>query len=285
MMATRSTRLYHLSRLTGTAIRYTLVACFLLFALLPFFWMLSTALKPATQIYTSPVTWWPSSPTLENFVAVVTRADFTVIMGNTLLVAGVSATVSTTVALLAAYGLSRLASRWGELLVLLLLFAQMIPTILFVIPYFLVFRTLGLLDTLLVLIVTHVSLTMPIATWLLRRFIAKVPRELDEAALIDGCGQVGALFRVVAPSARAGIGAVFFYAFLGSWHEYLFALSLTSSPENRVVTLGITSLVGQYQVSWGELMALGILTTLPLIALFLLVERNLVEGLAGGVKG
>jgi len=278
-------RAYRVLRTTGSVARHALVICFLVLALLPFFWMVSTSLKPAGEIYATPVRWWPSAPTLDNFVAVVSRADFAVIMGNTVLVAGVSATVSTLVALLASYGLSRLAGRRGELLVIVLLFAQMIPTILFVIPYFFVFRTLGLLDTLAALIITNISLTMPIATWLLRRFIAKVPRELDEAALIDGCGPVGALLRVVAPAARAGIGAVFFYAFLASWHEYLFALSLTNSPSNRVVTLGITSLVGQYQVSWGELMALGILTIVPLIVVFLLVERNLVEGLAGGVKG
>ncbi|WP_214105825.1 carbohydrate ABC transporter permease [Acrocarpospora catenulata] len=277
--------LHHVSRTAGAAGRYALIVALLLFALLPFAWMLSTSLKPANEIYTTPVTWWPSAPTLDNFIAVVTRADFGVIMGNTLVVAGVSATVSTLVALFAAYGLSRLAGRRGETLVLVLLFAQMIPTILFVIPYFLIFRTLGLLDTLTALVVTNISLTVPIATWLLRRFIAKVPRALDEAALIDGCGRVGALLRVVAPAARAGVGAVFFYAFLVSWHEYLFALSLTSSPSNRVITLGITSLVGQYQVSWGELMALGLLAVVPLIVVFLLVERNLVEGLAGGVKG
>ncbi|GAA1002610.1 ABC transporter permease [Acrocarpospora pleiomorpha] len=281
----RPKNLHLVSRTAGAAGRYALIVALLLFALLPFAWMLSTSLKPANEIYTTPVTWWPSTPTLDNFIAVVTRADFGVIMGNTLVVAGVSATVSTLVALFAAYGLSRLAGRRGETLVLVLLFAQMIPTILFVIPYFLIFRTLSLLDTLTALVVTNISLTVPIATWLLRRFIAKVPRALDEAALIDGCGRVGALLRVVAPAARAGVGAVFFYAFLVSWHEYLFALSLTSSPSNRVITLGITSLVGQYQVSWGELMALGLLAVVPLIVVFLLVERNLVEGLAGGVKG
>jgi ABC-type glycerol-3-phosphate transport system permease component len=276
---------YRLKRGFGAAGRYVLAAMLLLFALLPFFWMLSTALKPPQDIYTTPVTWWPTQPTLDNLVAVVSRSDFATIMSNTIIVAGVSAAISTGVALFAAYGLSRMAGRRGEVIILLLLFAQMIPTILFVIPYFLMFRTIGLLDTLQALIITNVSLTMPIATWLLRRFIAKVPRDLDEAAMVDGCGRVGALLRVVMPSARAGIAAVLFYAFLVSWHEYLFALSLTSSPDKRVMTLGITALVGQYQVSWGELMAMGIIATVPLIAVFLVVERSLVEGLAGGVKG
>ena len=267
------------------AVRWVLILALLLFALLPFVWMFITSIKPEAEAYTTPITWWPTRPTVENYLIVMGKADFLRVLANTLIVAGSAALISTTIALMAAYGLSRLVGPRTQNLVVLLLFAQMIPTVLLVLPYFMIFRNLGLLNTLAALVITNVSFTAPIATWILRRFIAKVPRELDEAAMLDGCTRWGALWRVVVPAARSGIAAVFFYTFLVAWHEYLFALSLTSSPENRVSTLLIASLVGEYATSWGQLMALGFIFTLPLIILFLLVENSLIEGLAGGVKG
>jgi len=276
---------YGAARAASVVLRYLLLAVLVLFALLPFVWMVITAIKPPSEVYTTPITWWPSAPSLDSFVTVLTKTDFPRVVANTLVVALSTAVVSTAIALLAAYGLSRLASRRAQTLVLALLFAQMIPTVLLVLPYFLIFRTLGLVDTLAALVITNISFATPIATWLLRRFIGKVPQDLDNAAMIDGCTRIGALWRVVIPAARSGVAAVFFYAFLVAWHEYLFALSLTQSASNRVVTLSIASLVGEYSVSWGQLMALGLLVALPLIVLFLLVEKSLVEGLAGSVKG
>lgn len=266
-------------------LRTVLFGLMLVFALAPFAWMFITAVKPAREAYTNPIIWWPSAPTTENFVGVLTKTDFPRVIVNTLLVSTSTAVISTTIATLAAYGLCRLATKGARTLMVALLFAQMIPTVLLVIPYFLIMRPLGLIDTLAALVVTNVSFTAPIATWLLSRFIAKVPEELDQAAMIDGCSRLGALVRIVVPAARSGIAAVLFYTFLVAWHEYLFALSLTNSPENQVATVSIASLVGQYSVSWGQLMALGLLVAVPLVVLFLLVEKSLVEGLAGGVKG
>lgn len=269
----------------SNAVRYALLVPFLLIALLPFLWMVITSLKPSTQVYTNPVMWLPDPATLDNYITVLTRTDFPRVLANTVFVAGTAAVISTSIAILAAYGISRLASRHTERLLFVLLFAQMIPTVLLVIPYFMLFRSMNLIDTLLVLVITNVSFTAPIATWLLRRFMDKVPRELDQSAMIDGCSRFGALMRVILPAARAGVGAVFFYTFLVAWHEYLFALSLTSSGKNQVATVSIASLVGQYSVDWGQLMALGVLITLPLVVLFIFVEKSLIEGLAGGVKG
>ncbi len=265
--------------------RTLLLVLMLVFALAPFAWMTITAIKPSNEVYTNPITWWPSRPTLQSFVTVLTKTDFPRVIANTAFVSVTTALISTTIATLAAYGLSRLASRRTQSLMVALLFAQMIPTVLLVIPYFLIMRPLGLIDSLWALVITNVSFTAPIATWLLRRFIGKVPRELDQAAMIDGCSRVGALMRIVLPAARSGVAAVLFYTFLVAWHEYLFALSLTSSPENEVATVSIASLVGQYSVDWGQMMALGLLVAVPLVVFFLVVEKSLVEGLAGGVKG
>lgn len=273
------------SRAITSVVRAVLLTLMTVVALAPFIWMVITAIKPSNEIYTKPITWLPSRPTLDNFVTVLTKTDFPRVFGNTFVVAVSAALVSTAIATFAAYGLSRLASRRTQLLMMALLFAQMIPTVLLVIPYFMIMRTMGLIDTLTALIVINISSTTPIGTWLLRRFIAKVPVEFDEAAMIDGCSRVGALVRVVLPAARSGVAAVLFYTFLIAWHEYLFALSLTSSDQNKVATLSIASLVGQYAVDWGQLMALGILVAVPLVVFFLMVEKSLVEGLAGGVKG
>lgn len=269
----------------GAGARYVGLSVLVLVALFPFAWMLLTALKPASEVRRVPITWLPENPTLENFIAVFAERELAMMLGNSLFVAGATAVITTSVAVFAAYGLSRLASRRARAVTLAILAAQMLPTVMLVLPYFIMLRGVGLLDTQLALIITNVSFTLPIATWLLRRFMAKVPRDFDEAAMVDGCTRPQALLRVIVPAARPGIAAAFIYTFLVSWHEYLFALSLTTSPDRRVITVGIASLIGQYGVSWGELMAMGVIAVVPLIAVFLVVERQLVEGLAGGVKG
>lgn len=274
-----------LARRSGVVARYAAVSALVVVSLFPFAWMVLTALKPSSELRAFPINWLPLEPTLENFVAVFQSRDLGVLLRNSLVVATTTAVITTTISVLAAYGLSRLLRRTATPITLAILMAQMLPTVLLVVPYFMMLRAAGLLDTLVALIVTNVSFTLPICTWLLRRFVHKVPRELDEAAMVDGCTRLGALMRVIVPAARPGIAAAFIYTFLVSWHEYLFALSLTTSADNRVITVGIAGLIGQYGVSWGELMAMGIIAVLPLIAVFLIVEKHLVEGLAGGVKG
>jgi len=276
---------HRIARTVGAIARYAAVLVFVLVALFPFAWMVLTALKPASEVRAFPIGWLPENPTLDNFVTVFESRDLGVLLTNSLMVATATALITTSISVLAAYGLSRLLRAAATPITLAILMAQMLPTVLLVVPYFIMLRTAGLLDTLVALIVTNVSFTLPICTWLLRRFVQKVPKELDEAAMVDGCTRLGALLRVIVPAARPGIAAAFIYTFLVSWHEYLFALSLTTSRENRVVTVGIASLIGQYGVSWGELMAMGIIAVVPLVVVFLVVEKHLVEGLAGGVKG
>ncbi|MGV3713098.1 carbohydrate ABC transporter permease [Pseudolysinimonas sp.] len=278
-------RSHRAARSIGAALRYSGVSLLALISLFPFGWMVLTAIKPANEIRSVPVRWWPEQPTLENFANVFAERDLAGLLLNSLIVATSTAMITTTIAVLAAYALARLMRRSAVAVTLAILMAQMLPTVLLVVPYFIMFRNVGLLDTLPVLIITNVSFTLPITTWLLRRFVQKVPKELDEAAMVDGCTRFGALVRVIVPAARPGIAAAFIYTFLVSWHEYLFALSLTSSADTRVVTVGIAGLIGQYGVSWGELMAMGVIAIIPLIVVFLLVEKHLVEGLAGGVKG
>lgn len=273
------------ARRSGVTARYVAISALVVVSLFPFVWMVLTALKPDAEVRSFPISWLPQAPTFENFLTVFQSRDLGVLLTNSLIVATSTAIITTTISILAAYGLSRLLRKSATPITLAILMAQMLPTVLLVVPYFMMLRSVGLLDTLVALIITNVSFTLPICTWLLRRFVHKVPRELDEAAMVDGCTRLGALMRVIVPAARPGIAAAFIYTFLVSWHEYLFALSLTTSTENRVVTVGIASLIGQYGVSWGELMAMGIIAVLPLIIVFLVVEKHLVEGLAGGVKG
>lgn len=276
---------YLIRRHTGATARYVAISTLVVISLFPFAWMVLTALKPNSEVRAFPITWIPQNPTLENFITVFHNRDLGVLLTNSLIVATTTAIITTAISVLAAYGLSRLLSKTATWITLVILMAQMLPTVLLVVPYFMMLRAAGLLDTLIALIVTNVSFTLPICTWLLRRFVHKVPKELDEAAMVDGCSRFGALIRVIVPAARPGIAAAFIYTFLVSWHEYLFALSLTTSRDNRVITVGIASLIGQYGVSWGELMAMGIIAVIPLVVVFLIVEKHLVEGLAGGVKG
>jgi ABC-type glycerol-3-phosphate transport system permease component len=169
---------------------------------------------------------------------------------------------------------------------ILILLSQLFPGVLLVIPYFMMASAWGLYNTYAGLILAYVSFALPFCVWMLKGFFDSIPRELDEAALVDGCSRFRAFLRVVLPGAAPGIGATALFAFFLAWTEFLFALCLTSSQSMFPVTVGIASNIGQYRILWNELMASALLSSLPAIVVFFALERHLVAGLtSGAVKG
>jgi ABC-type glycerol-3-phosphate transport system permease component len=255
------------------------------FVLLPVFWMVSVSLKPATEPFAIPARLWPEDPTLANYAAAF-RPEFRTYFVNSLIVSGASVAITVTLALLAAYAFTR-----GQLIALTALMggvvlAQMVPHSAIIIPVYKMMRAADLLNTYASLIVAYVSVTLPVAVWMLRGFLMKLPVSLEEAAAIDGAGPLRVFWDVVVPLARPGIIATAVYVLIVTWQEFLFALSFTSTREMRTLPVGLNDFIGQYGIRYGELMASSVMVSLPVIAVFFFLQRYFVAGLtAGAVKG
>ena len=270
----------------ATAATWTGMLLLLLVTVFPFYWMLNTSLKPQSEVFLSPPTFVSWSWTLAAYARVLaTRAVGRFFWNSTVVSVG-STLLAMLLSALAAYGFSRFRMRWERPLVLLLLFTQMLPGTLLIIPYFQLMANLGLINTYLALILAYASFALPFSTWMLIGFFRSIPLELDEAAMVDGCGRIKAFWRVILPLSLPGLVAVAIFTFLLAWNAYVFALVLTTDPKMFPLSVGIANMMGEYQVVWNEMMAAAVLATLPVLILYGFLERYLVQGItAGAVKG
>jgi ABC-type glycerol-3-phosphate transport system permease component len=253
--------------------------------LLPFFWMLSVSLKPATEPFAIPARLWPDEPTLQNYVEAF-RPEFRRYFLNSLIVSLSAVAITVTLALLAAYSFSRFQMRLLTALMFAIVVAQMFPASAIIIPLYKLMRAADLLNTYVSLILAYVTVTLPVAVWMLRGFIDKIPASLEEAAAIDGAGRLQSFARVIVPLCRPGIAATAVFVLIVTWQEFLFALSFTSTREMRTLPVGMNDYIGQYGIRYGELMASSVLVSLPVIVFFFFLQRHFVAGLtAGSVKG
>jgi len=256
-----------------------------IFVLLPFFWMFSVSLKPATEPFAIPARLWPDSPTVENYITAF-RPEFRTYFLNSMIVSGASVFITVTLGLLAAYSFTRAQLAIITALMSLVVLAQMFPHAAIIIPFYKMMRAADLLNTYWSLIIAYVSVTLPVAVWMLRGFLIKLPVSLEEAAAIDGAGPLRLFFDVVVPLARPGIIATAVYVLIVTWQEFLFALSFTSTREMRTLPVGLNDFIGQYGIRYGELMASSVMVSVPVIAVFFFLQRYFVAGLtAGAVKG
>ncbi len=258
-----------------------LVAVLLLF---PILWVAVSSFKPEGDILAAGLI--PRALTLEHYRAVLGEAAFVRALGNSLIVGLASALIAIAVALPAAYALARFQFRGREQLGLLVLSTQMLPSVAILVPLVVIMRTLELSNTLTGLVITHLTLGLPIAVWMLRGYFDSIPRDLEEAAWIDGASQTQALLRIVLPLMAPAVVAVATFAFVLSWGEYVLALSLVSSTQSKTLPLALQALFDPYSFSWGQVMAGGVIIAVPAVALFLIFRRYLIGGLvSGGVKG
>jgi multiple sugar transport system permease protein len=260
----------------------------LLFALAPVYWMLTISFKTEGEQFASPPPWFVFTPTLEHYYdAFVTRA-----FGQYLLTSAIVAITSTALALvigtLAAYALARfeLPLKLNRRLSLWILSTRMFPAIVTAVPLFLMMRDLRLLNTKLALIVVYTGFNLPFVVWMMRGFFAEVPRDLEEAALVDGDSRLGALVRVVLPLVTPGLAATAVFCLIVCWNEFLFALVLTQTDAAMTLPVGIAGRVTQYEIKWGVMSAAGVVAMVPILIFALAMQRYLVRGLSlGAVKG
>jgi ABC-type glycerol-3-phosphate transport system permease component len=253
--------------------------------LIPVLWMLSTSLKNDTEIFTIPPRWIPMDATIIAYQRIWTDYPFARYFFNSFLVVSVSTLISLAFSCLAGYGASRFHFRGKGMFLTFLLVTQMFPSIMLLIPFYKIIQTLGLINTHTALIMTYISFTIPFCSWMMMGYFQSIPKELDEAAAIDGCGRFRIFYQIVLPLALPGVAATAIYSFITGWNEYMFALVLTQSETMKTVPIGIGQLIGQYKVMWNDMMAASLVAIIPLTIIFLFFQRFLISSLtAGAVK-
>jgi ABC-type glycerol-3-phosphate transport system permease component len=253
--------------------------------LFPLYWMLVASFTAEARLFEAP-SLVPTAVSLEHYRALFDARDFLVPIRNSLVVAGLTTLFVIPMAALCAYALARMPFRGKRLLLALVLAVSMFPQISIVAPLYLGLRTLGLHTTYPGLVLPYLTISMPHAIWLLTGYFRHFPRELEEAAMLDGASRFRALRDVVLPVAAPGLASTAILTFLYCWNEFLFALSFTLGPERYTVPVAIALFRGRYQVPWGEVLAGAIVATVPVVVLVLVFQRHIVAGLtAGATKG
>ncbi len=274
------------SRKIGDALAMVAVAVLVIFAVFPIVWAFLISLKPEEDIVTATLTYIPRRVTFENYVAIWTRSNFPTLILNSSVVTLITVAICTVIGTLASYAVARYRFLGRRELMMFYLVIRMFPAVMIIIPLFILMRGLGLLDSRFGLALAYTTFLLPVFIWMMKGFFESVPNDLEDAARIDGASRLGAMVRVVLPLVLGGLVATAVFIAIGAWNEFLFALMLTTSTGSRTWPVGLQLMVGEFQLPWGSLAAGGIISIVPVMVLFALVQRALVRGLtAGAVKG
>jgi N,N'-diacetylchitobiose transport system permease protein len=253
----------------------------------PVFWMISTAFKPDDEINSLEPTWLSLSPTLQHFADAMNRPFFWDTVKNSLIIVGATVALSIVLAFLAAVALAKYRFTGRKLFIVLMIGILMLPPVGLIIPLYVVLARYHLTGTLTGVIVTYMTFVLPFAVWTLRGFILGIPKDLEEAAMVDGSSRLGAFVRILLPLVAPGLVATSVFAFITTWNEYIFASVLLSDQSNQTVTVWLSYFYGTSRnTDWGGLMAASTLTAIPVVVFFLLVQRRIAFGLtSGAVRG
>lgn len=270
----------------GVIARYVVLLGTIILTIFPLVWLFLTALRSSADLFAVPVHIFPESVTASQFIHVFSQYGLASYLWNTVIVSLVTVVTVTVLALPCAYAMARLQLPGRNVILGLLLIMRMIPIVALAIPLFAVFSTVGLLDTLWALIITHTAAKLPVAIWLLMGFIQDLPKEVEESAQVDGAGPLRTLIQIISPMIAPGLGASAVITFLFTWNDFLIALTLTSSKDAQTLTVGLTNFVTQYGIDWGPMAAAGVLMVIPVLIFVWFAQGLLVKGLVtGAVRG
>ncbi|MBT5873503.1 MAG: carbohydrate ABC transporter permease [Candidatus Latescibacteria bacterium] len=262
------------------------LSAFLVFVTFPIYRMLVTSITPEQELFNWPIRYIPTNTTLEHYAVTLLRSDIPSYFANSLTVASVASACTLVVSVFGGYALARYHFRGKQPTVLLFLATQMMPIVVLIVPLFVVFRTLGLLNTLYSLMIVYTVLNIPFCTMMMQGFFSGIPAELEEAAMVDGCTRFGAIARVAVPLTRPGLIATFLFAFIGAWNELLFAVMFLNTDGMFTLPVGLYMFISKYDIHWGRMMAGATIALIPALAVFGFVQRYMVKGMSlGAVKG
>ena len=281
-----------LRRRTLRALRFALILALLALYLSPLYWMVSTSFKHQPEIFRMPPSLVPLQPSLDNYSAILrgtlaSAIPFLAYFRNSLVVALGTVLVTLVLAAPAAYAFSRVPFRGKRRLIYMVLVSQMLPVVLILIPLYRSLQRLRLLSTYPGLILPYLMLTLPFSIWMLKGYFDSIPRELDEAAKVDGCTKLQAMLRVILPNVTPGLTATAIVTFIMAWDEFIIALTVMDKNAMRTLPVGmIQSFVGEFSIKWGEMMAASVVTAVPVVLIFIFLSRYLIGGLiTGAIKG
>ena len=265
---------------------YIFLIGFSLLVFFPMAWMLVTSFKTIEESFSVPPRWLPETISFQAYADIWSKYPFFFYLRNSAIVVFFSTLISLSVSCLAGFAASRSTSRMKKPFLTFLLVLQMFPAIMLLIPYYKMLAALHFIDTLQGLILPNIAFTMPFCTWMMMGYFNTIPRELEQAAMIDGCTRLQYFIRVILPLSLPGISATSIYSFIQVWNEYMFSLTLQTSEKMKTLTVGVGQMAGEYRTMWNEMMAAGLLASLPLIIAFMFFQKYFISTLtAGAVKG
>jgi len=271
---------------TRATLTYLILAIMIVFSLFPALWMFLTSIKTSQENFTIPPRIIVDNPTIANYTRVLMESQIPRAFLNSVIVTVSATALTLVVAILAGYGFARYQFKGSRFMSSGLLYGQMMPGVVIIIPLYMVFSKMHLIDTFLALVIANLAITIPMSVMMLRSFFQTIPRELEEAAKIDGCSSLGALIRIILPVSLPGITAVSVYAFLNIWEEFLFALNLTNSDSVRTLPISINNFSGEFVIDWGAMMGASMVVSVPVLLIFILCNKFFVKGMSdGAVKG
>lgn len=268
------------------ALVYVAICGIVLIMLIPIGWMLSTSFKPLSDVFQIPPRWIPERPTIANYLQQFNGVLGTLTM-NSLIIAVGAALTSTSIGAMIAYGISRFSFKGGTFVMLFFMSTLAFPIPLMMISLYSLFVSANLLNTYTALILGHSAITVPVSVWLLKNFFDQLPREVEEAAYVDGASPLKVFLFIVLPMAQPALAASAIFVFVVSWNELLFGLTFTSTTDMRPLPAGITLLfLQEFEGAWGEMMALAVMVSVPVLILFFFFQKSFLRGVtAGAVKG
>ena len=265
---------------------YGTAGLFVAVAIFPFLWMLDSSIKPLPELYTVPPHWFPDAPTLANYAKVLLQSNIPRYFVNSMVIALGSTGLALLLAVFAAYGFARLRFPGKRLAQSAILIGQLLPTASLIVPLYLTLDEAGLLNTYAGLILAYLIITLPLSVWMLVGYFRSIPIELEEAAIIDGASRLLVLVRIVLPLSLPGLVAIVVYAFVTTWNEFIFALCFASDSSVKTLPIGLAEFSTELNTDWGAVMAASVVMTLPIIVLFLAMQKLFIGGLtAGATKG
>jgi multiple sugar transport system permease protein len=254
--------------------------------LFPFLWMGLSSIKQLNELYTIPPQWWPDHPTLANYYKVLFESRIPRYFLNSVIISVGSTGLALILAVFAANGFARFRFRGQSFWQACILVGQLLPTAAIIVPLFITLKVLGLVNTYWGLILVYMIITLPLSVWMLTSYFRAIPRELDEAAVIDGASRVGILLRIILPLSLPGIVAVLVYSFITTWNEFIFALCFATDSSVKTLPIGLAEFSTEFNTDWGAVMAASMVMTVPIALLFLVFQKFFVGGLtAGATKG